>query len=333
MMNEHDDEFDALIGLINDEKEFTLLSHISPDGDTLGSALAFYALLEKLGKTAEVVCSNPVPKIYSFLPNADKVVMPENAVGYRNVISCDCADLPRFGRAIRLFSSAERTAAIDHHITNPRFAQVNLVVSDAAATAEIIHELYCRMDMPIDETAMECLYTGIVTDTGNLSYSNTTSNALRLIAAFIDKGLDIAELNRRIYRTIPYTKTRLQGFVVSRMQLEHNGEVGIAVLTRAQRLEFNATDEDCEGIVDCVRDVDSVKIAAFIRESSDGTFKISLRSKSIGDVCRIAERYGGGGHARAAGYTSHSPLTTVIAEVIRDAAEELGREQKNRNVV
>ncbi len=332
MMKEHDAEFNAIIDFIKREKAFTLLSHISPDGDTLGSALALYALLIRLGKTVEVVCANPVPKIYSFLPNAECVIMPEDAVGYENVISCDCADLPRFGRAIVLFTHAENTAAIDHHITNPMFAKANLVVADAAATAEIIHELYVRMDMSIDEAAMKCLYTGIVTDTGNLSYSNTTPNALRIIARFIELGLDISELNRLIYRTIPYTKTRLQGFVVSKMQLEHDGQVGIAVLTLAQRLEFNATDEDCEGIVDCVRDVDSVKIAAFIRESSDGTFKVSLRSKSVGDVCRIAEKYGGGGHARAAGYTAKSPLTTVVADVIRDATDELNREQGKTNV-
>lgn len=324
-MREHEGEFNAVIDFIKREKAFTVLSHISPDADTLGSALALYALLVRLGKTVEVVCANPVPKIYLFLPNAEQVIAPENAVGHKNVISCDCADLPRCGRATSLFTNAETTAAIDHHVTNPKFAMINLVVPDAAATAEIIHELYIRMDMPIDEVAMKCLYAGIVTDTGNLSYSNTTPNALRIIADFVEQGLDISRLNRCIYRTIPYSKTRLQGFVISRMQLEHNGEIGIAVLTRAQRLEFNATDEDCEGIVDCVRDVDSVKIGAFIRESSDGTFKVSLRSKDVGDVCRIAEKYGGGGHARAAGYTAKSPLTTVVADVIRDAANELNR--------
>lgn len=326
MMNEHDGEFERFINYICQGNEFTLLTHISPDGDTLGSALALYALLTGLGKICEVVCSNPVPKIYSFLPNADKVLLPENAAGYRSVISCDCADAPRVGRAIRLFQGAEEgTASIDHHITNPGFADINLVVADAAATAEVVHELYRRMDMPLDEAVMKCLYTGIVTDTGNLSYSNTTPNALRIIADFVERGLDISELNRLIYRTIPYEKSRLQGFVVSRMKLEHGGEIGIAVLTRAQMLSFDASNEDCEGIVDCIRDVDCVKIAAFIRESADGSFKVSLRGKAVGDVCRIAEKHGGGGHARAAGYTAHEPLSTVIAEVVEQVAEELRR--------
>ena len=325
MMNEHDGDFEQLIAFIRRGTEFTLLSHISPDGDTLGSSLAMYGLLTRLGKKCEVVCSNPVPKIYSFLPNADKVVLPEDAVGYDFVISCDCADIPRFGRAVRLFDAAKDTASVDHHVTDPGFAHFNLIDADASATAEIVHELFIKLDMPIDEPIMKCLYTGITTDTGNLSYSNTTPNALRIIADFVERGLDISELNRLIYRTIPYNKTRLQGFVASRMQLECGGEVGIGVLTRAQMLEFDATNEDCEGIVDCIRDVDCVKIAAFIREGADGSFKVSLRSKDIGDVCRISEKHGGGGHARAAGYTAHEPLSTVIADFISQAEEELMR--------
>ena len=328
MMNEHDAEFGSIIELINRETEFTLLSHVSPDGDTLGSALALYALLVKLGKKVELVCANPVPKIYSFLPNSEKVLLPEKAEGYRCVISCDCADLPRFGRAIHLFDGAEETAAIDHHVTSPGFAAENLVVANAAATAEVIYELYVRMDMPVDKDAMVCLYTGIVTDTGNLSYSNTTPGSLRIIADFIEMGLDISKLNRLIYRTVPFSKTRLQGYVVSRMQLEHGGDIGIAVLTRSQMLSFDATDEDCEGIVDCVRDVDSVKIGIFIREGADGSYKVSLRSKAVGNVCSIAEKHGGGGHARAAGYTAHESLSTVVADVVREACEELDEAER-----
>lgn len=330
MMTEHDHEFNSIIKFIGEGERFTLLTHISPDGDTLGSALAVYALLKKLGKTVEVVCSNPVPKIYSFLPNSDKVLLPETAVGYENVISIDCADIPRFGRAVRLFDESERTAAIDHHVTNPCFAGENLIVSNASAAAEIIHELYKRMDMPIDDDAQICIYTGIVTDTGNLSYSNTTPNAMRIIADFLEQGLDITDLNRKIYRTVPYNKTRVQGFVMSGIQLEHDGEIGIGILTRAQLKRFNATNEDCEGIVDCVRDIDCVKVGVFIREGADGTFKVSLRSKDIGDVGKIANNFGGGGHERAAGYTASKPLSTVIADVIDAITNELNSKKDKR---
>ena len=328
-MNDHNGEKDlgSLIAFIEEGESFTLLSHLSPDGDTLGSSLALAHLLEKLGKTAEIVCPNPVPKIYAFMPGSEKVLLPEDAAGYPRVIAVDCADTPRFGRAVRFFGKAEMTAAIDHHVTNPRFAQINLVESGASATAEVIKKLYELIGVEIDESAAICLYTGIVTDTGNLSYSNTTPNALRIIADFVEKGLvDISDLNRRIYRTVPYAKTRVQGFVTSNIRLELGGAVGIGTLTQAQMQSYGATNEDCEGIVDCVRDIDCVKIGAFIRESADGSYKVSLRSKCVGDVGRIASRHGGGGHERAAGYTARESLSTVIADIIAQAAEELGME-------
>lgn len=326
MMSNNDLDFDSVIRFIGEQERFTLLSHISPDGDTLGAALALRLLLKRLGKTAEVVCANPVPKIYAFLPGAEQVVMPENAAGYENVISVDCADAPRFGRAIRIFEAAKHTAVIDHHKTNPGFGEINLVVADAAATAEVIHELFVRMDMPIERDEAICLYTGIVTDTGNLSYSNTTGNALRIIADFVEKKLvDIAELNRLIYRTVPYCKTRVQGFVNSNIQLEGGGMIGVGTLTQDQMHGYGATNEDCEGIIDGIRDVECVKIAIFIREGVDGSYKVSLRSKDIGDVGRLAELHGGGGHENAAGYTAHEPLSTVKAQIVLQAQEELKR--------
>ena len=146
-----------------------------------------------------------------------------------------------------------------------------------------------------------------------------------MVADMYEKGLNITKINRYIYRTVPFVKTRLQGFVLSNMKLEQNGEIGVATLTVADMDRFGATNEDCEGIVDNVRDVESVRVAAFIREGRDGTFKVSLRSKECADVGKIANRYGGGGHAAAAGFTSKEPLSTTVANVLRDVKEELAR--------
>ena len=322
-MTADDTGFNALINFIKEHNEITLISHISPDGDTLGSALAMYLLITRMGKKCEAVCENPVPRIYAFFPNADKVVKPENAEGYPAVIAIDCADASRMGRSAVLFNAAKETALIDHHVTNPGFAGINLVIPQASAVAEIIENIYSKMDMPVDRDAACCIYAGIVTDTGNLSYDNTTPAALRIIADFVERGLDIAKLNRLIYRTVPYSKTRVQGYINSKIILEHGGEIGYAVLTRAQMLGYDASDEDCEGVIDCIRDIDCVKIAVFIREGADGSFKVSLRSKDTGDVCSIARKFGGGGHKRAAGYTSRSPLSGVIAGVIDEAAKAL----------
>lgn len=305
--------------------EFSLLTHVSPDGDTLGSALAMYSLITGLGKFAEVICEEPVPHIYAYLPNADKVVLPSDARGCKCVIACDCADMSRFKKAEHIFRTAELTMAIDHHFTNRGYADANLIVANASAACEVVFSLYRAMGVKIGPEAAVCLYTGIVTDTGNLTYSNTTPECIRMVAELYENGLDITTINRNIYRTVPFTKTRLQGHVLSNMKLEGGGRIGIATLTVAEMDSFGATNEDCEGIVDSVRDVESVRIAIFIREGRDGTYKVSLRSKDCADVGRIANKYGGGGHASAAGYSSTEPLSTTVANALRDASEALDK--------
>lgn len=302
---------------------FSILTHVSPDGDTLGAALAMYLLIKDMGKEAEVICEEPVPHIYTYLPNADKVVLPELAKGYECVLTVDCADTQRFKKAEHIFKAAKHTMAVDHHFTNKGYADANLIRGDASASCEVVFDIYKAMDKPISNEAAICIYTGIVTDTGNLTYSNTTPKCIRMVAEMYENGLNITEINRNIYRTVPYSKTRLQGHVLANMKLEKDGRIGLATLTVGEMKTFGATNEDCEGIVDNVRDVESVRVAIFIREGRDGTFKVSLRSKECADVGKIANRYGGGGHAAAAGYTSQEPLSTTIANVLRDVSEEL----------
>ncbi len=317
------DSLKELIEGLNSMSSFSILTHVSPDGDTLGAGLAMYIMLTSMGKKAEVVCEEPVPHIYCYLPHSKDVVLPENAVGYECAIAVDCADMQRFKKAEHIFAAAKHTMVIDHHFTNRGYAEVNLICPEASAACEVVFEVIKAMDRPIDYATSVCLYTGIVTDTGNLTYSNTTPECIRMVAEMYENGLNITEINRNIYRTVPFAKTRLQGHVLSNMKLENGGRIGIATLTVAEMDSYGATNEDCEGIVDSVRDVESVRVAVFIREGRDGTFKVSLRSKECADVGRIAGKYGGGGHAAAAGYTSHEPLSTTIANVLRDVAQEL----------
>ena len=317
------DALNAIIEGFNEYDSFSILTHVSPDGDTLGSGLAVYALLVGMGKRAEVICEEPVPHIYGYLPNADKVVLPQDAQCFDCVIAVDCADKQRFKKAEHIFENARHTMTIDHHFTNKGYAKVNLIRADASATCEIVFDLYRALDKPVSGDAAICIYTGIVTDTGNLTYSNTTPRCIRMVADMYENGLNITEINRNIYRTIPYVKTRLQGHVLSNMKLEYDGRIGLATLSVGEMKDYGASNEDCEGIVDNVRDVESVRVAIFIREGRDGTYKVSLRSKECADVGKIAGKYGGGGHAAAAGYTSKEPLSTTVANVIRDVKEEL----------
>ncbi len=342
-------EIDDLCAFIKARDGFTIIAHMSPDGDTLGSSLALLWLLRKLGKQAEAVCADPAPSMYAFLPLAGEVLLPSKAAGYENVIAVDCADKARLGKAVDLFEAATATYNIDHHPTNDAYARHNAVDPSAAATGELIYRLAQSLCVQIEADFASCLYAALMTDTGNFAYSNTTGETMRIAGDLLDAGADGYGLNLRIYRSTSLERLRLlqlaianirlyrEGAVgitslerlrllqlaIANIRLYREGAVGITSLSRAEIEESGAHDEDTEGVVDCVRDIESVEIAIFIKENGSNGWKISLRSKLMADVGAIAAQMGGGGHARAAGYSARGDLTAVWADALRRAEEAL----------
>lgn len=305
---------------IRQHEDFVLIAHVSPDGDTLGSCLALRLLLLSLGKRVQVVCEDPVPAIYRFLPGAAAVLRPEQARGAAAVISVDCADRARTGAAEPLIGGAA-TLNIDHHESNTGYFEENFV-EHVAATGELIWRLYAALCVPLGKDAAACLYTAIVTDTGNLSYSNTTPDTLRITAELLETGIDLPQLNRAIYRTVPLHKVRLLGCVIRNTTLYCAGRIGISFLALDDFRSSGASNEDTEGAVDCIRDIDTVELAALLYECEDGAVHISLRGKRSADVSQIAKSFGGGGHRLAAGCTLYAPLETAY-EMTRQKAEAL----------
>ncbi len=316
-------EIDDLCAFIKARDGFTIIAHMSPDGDTLGSSLALLWLLRKLGKQAEAVCADPAPSMYAFLPLAGEVLLPSKAAGYENVIAVDCADKARLGKAVDLFEAATATYNIDHHPTNDAYARHNAVDPSAAATGELIYRLAQSLCVQIEADFASCLYAALMTDTGNFAYSNTTGETMRIAGDLLDAGADGYGLNLRIYRSTSLERLRLLQLAIANIRLYREGAVGITSLSRAEIEESGAHDEDTEGVVDCVRDIESVEIAIFIKENGSNGWKISLRSKLMADVGAIAAQMGGGGHARAAGYSARGDLTAVWADALRRAEEAL----------
>ncbi len=314
----------ALADWIKIEDGFTLVAHTSPDGDALGSSLALYGVLEAMGKRAQVVCECEVPLVYGFMPYAPTVVEPQLAKPeYRNIIAVDCADVSRMGSAQVLLPGAKAVAVIDHHRTNRGFGTYNVIDPEAAATGELIFALRRALGVPITRPVADCLYVAINTDTGNFSYSNTRPQTLNMAGALLECGVDVADINRRIYRTIPLSRLKLLGAALSGIKLYDGNRIGITHVSQAQLLECGAASEDAEGIIDNIRDVDTVEIAILIREAKDGTYKISLRSKQYADVCLIAQQFGGGGHEHAAGCTIELPFDETYARLLQAAIAAL----------
>lgn len=309
------------------EEAFLLIAHVSPDGDTIGSCLALYGMLTALGKGASICCDQPVPKIYRFLPWADKIVLTEEAGAYTNVIAVDCADPARMGYAEALFQKAGARGNIDHHRTNDAFGEYVRHDASASATGELVYALWRELGQPGDEAMARdiaaCLFTAICTDTGSFAYNNTTPATFRIAAELLELGIDITAINREVYRTVSYPRTLLKGQVLSSIELYDEGRVGFAQLSAADLLRFHTTGEDVEGMIDHVRDVDTVEIAILMREASDGSLKASFRSKRYADVSALAGRFGGGGHLRASGCTLRGNAEEMKRRLINAAVEAL----------
>ena len=302
--------------------DILLIAHVSPDGDTLGSSFALFGALQDLGKRVQVVCEDPVPAIYRFLPFSDQLLLPEQARPAEAVVCVDCADVARAGRCEPLFRAAKATLNIDHHGTNDRYADENFV-QKAGATGELIFNVLASLKVTLNKNIASCLYAAITTDTGNFSYSNTTPDTLRIAAELLDVGIDLPYLNQKLFRTVPFHKLRLHALAVTKAQLYEYGRIGISMLTLEEISSCGASAEDTEGIIDNIRDIDTVEVAALLRESDDGQVRVSLRGKSCADVSKIATKFGGGGHKLAAGCTMKPPLEDAAAQILESAKELL----------
>ncbi|OQA15846.1 MAG: Bifunctional oligoribonuclease and PAP phosphatase NrnA [Firmicutes bacterium ADurb.Bin356] len=313
------------------EDGFTLIAHTSPDGDTIGSSLAMFYILTCMGKRVQVVCEHIVPYLYSFLPYAEAFNTPDTAEkSYKNAIAIDCADKNRMGKAVGIYNASMLTGSIDHHKTNTAYGDYVLHDENASATGELVFHLWQHLGVAVEKskTALDIacsLFTAISTDTGNFSYCNATPGSFRAAAALVEYGIDIAEINRLVYRTLPIGKTRLIGYVLSSMRLYNDARIGAAILLWEDFLRFGAIPEDVEGIIDYIRDVDSIEIAMILRQTQKGDFKVSMRSKRYADVSAIAGRFGGGGHLRAAGCTMQGQPEAILEQLLQVSTDALGQ--------
>ena len=300
---------------LREHNRFLLIAHVSPDGDTLGSCLALQKLLGQLGKEAQVICDDPVPHVYGFLPGAGEVLPPDAAVDAEAVVAVDCADTGRTGSQWNRVGERP-SLCIDHHITNPAFAQVNYI-EDCAATGELITLLYETLEEPISADAGVCLYTAIATDTGNFAYSNVTPRTFALMGRVMDSGFDLPECNRFLYRNQRLQKLRMTARTVENAKLYRNDQVMIAPLSLAEMDAVGGLDADCEGIIDSLRDVETVVVACFLREAGESEVKVSLRSKGKVNCAALAKAFGGGGHVRAAGATVRMSLQEAQEQITK----------------
>lgn len=315
---------EGVIEAIRAAERIALVSHLNPDGDTLCSVLAMRLGLLELGKHVTLFCQDRIPDLYSFLPGASDFRLPEMADEHYDLLLClDVSDEKRMGRCHLLTARADRTAQVDHHGTNTGYCDVNCIDVSAPANCLILYELLQRLGCTITPEVALCLAVGLSTDTGHLTYNNTTPEAYRVMGELVEAGAPIAEAYRRLYRERPPRQVALLTRALEALTFHDEGRITSIRLTRQDFADCGARPEDAEIIVNNGLDILGVRMCVFAREQADGSIKLSLRAIPPYKVSGVAQSFGGGGHPQAAGATVHLPLDDAIAQTVARMKEEL----------
>src|SRR4051794_14153978 len=323
--------FDDVVAELKRADRFILCTHEHPDGDALGSLAAMQGALTALGKDAVSFMAAdefPLSYEYRFLRLDRLVTVPPEDLDERTIVFLDCGNIDR-NPADVLKREDAHIVNIDHHHDNTRFGTVNHVDPEASSTAEIVWRLCKALGGPLTRDIAEALYVGLVTDTGKFMYENTGPQAHRMAAELHEAGVDAQAVYRELYENVPPAKLDLLARGLSNMQRYDAGAITLAHLSKADYEASGAEEGYSEGVVDHLRALDGTIVAALVRDQlgpgRDGMRKVSLRaSDDRVDVSRIARAHGGGGHRRAAGFSTQAEVPELVAFLRREVAEQLG---------
>jgi phosphoesterase RecJ-like protein len=301
---------------LNEAETVRIFPHENMDGDTFGSAVALCLALRERGRDCSVIINEKIPDNIAFIEyGCARFVTDVPQEGYDLAVLMDVGETSRISGREELFANARATMCIDHHVSSRPIYDYNSIDTSASATAEIIYDALRAMDAPVDVRAATALYVGIITDTGRFQYSNTTPRALRIAAELLELGVKPNEVSTEVYQNVRPEKLMLENAVLSTMELVADGKGVVAYMTWKMLGDSGAMEEETEGIAEKLRGLRGVEVSVFVRETEDGRTKGSMRSKRYYDIAELASRFGGGGHVRAAGFTSEKPLMEVVEEV------------------
>jgi len=306
---------------ITDNQKFLLTTHEGPDGDALGSLLGTHELLKAMGKDSVMFLAAkefPLPSEYRHMALENVFHEPPADLSDRVVIFLDCGNIDRMPVDF-LRTGGKLVVNVDHHHDNTDFGDVQLVDPGASSTAELVFELSREMDVRLTPLIASSLYIGIVTDTGRFMYSSADARTHEIVAELIRAGVDVDDTNIRVYESLPAEKIRLLGRALDRMELECGGQLVVTYLTAHDYRELGAGEEMTEGIIDHLRSLEGIRVAAVVKDQvtrGGAERRVSFRSKDDGtDVSALARSFGGGGHVRAAGCSTDLTYPEVIEKI------------------
>lgn len=303
-------EIDAAADLVRRSQTIAIVSHINPDGDSIGVGLGLRRGLASLGARAVFAISDPVPELFEYLPDVETILHDLPDWDYDLMLVADCGDIDRAGRIYlenRDLFARTPILNLDHHDSNTCFGTVNFVDVTAASSSELAFRLLERLGAQIDAETATDLLTGIINDTGSFQHSNTDVKVLRIAAELRKHGADLELAAFEMFRAKPLSTAKLWGFILSTLHLDPRRGIVWAHMTPEMAREAGAESDESEGLVDYMSGIREAGVAAFLKEKEPGNVRVSLRSHGI-DVSRICSAFGGGGHIRAAGCSIHAPI-------------------------
>ena len=322
-------DLETVAAELRNRDRFLLTAHEGPDGDALGSLLGMHQLLRLLGKDSVMFLAAkefPLPVEYRFLPLEEVFHEPPADMADRTVVFLDCGNIDRMPVDF-LTEGGNTVINIDHHHDNTRFGDYNLVQVGASSTAEIVYDLAVLLGVRLTSEMASALYVGLVTDTGKFMYESTTAHTHRVVAELIEAGVDIDDTYRRLYEHVPLEKVRLVSRALDQIHRYCDERLVMTYITSAEYKATGAGEEMTEGVIDHLRSFDGAKVAAVVRELGErggGARKGSLlSSEGDVDVSAIARKRGGGGHKRAAGFSTDLELDDLASFLCAEVVAQL----------
>lgn len=312
-----------LDAIIEDKNVIGIAGHVRPDGDCVGSTLAVYNYIKDNYPEKDVrIYLEPIPNIFKFLKRADEIRSDyKDDVIFDLFIAEDCGDLGRLGNAAKYFENAKSTLCIDHHVSNSSFADENYIFPNASSTCELVFELIDIQKLSLQ--IAECLYTGMVHDTGVFQYSCTSAKTMEIAGVLMETGIDYPKIVDDTFYTKTFGQNKILGLALLNAELYLDGAVIATVVFQEDMKRFSVLPKHLDGIVNQLRVTKDTKIALFLYENEDGTFKGSLRVNGDTNVADIAAQFGGGGHVKAAGFSIEGPIDTAMERILNVIRENI----------
>lgn len=311
-------EFDSVV---KNSKNILIMSHVNPDGDTLGCMCALYStILKHYKKKAEMLILSKLPKVYEFLPNISEVKSLDKfdkSREYDLVIAVDVASIDRLVDAQILFEKAKFSINIDHHRTNNHYGDLAIVEPKASSTGEVIYKMIKKLGWQTDMDYITSIYTAILTDTGGFRFENTSAEVFKIAAELTVAGINPKDLYRKCYESKSKNMVMFQGYCVSKAVFSPDDKIVYTVVYKRDMEKYGVSDDATDGIAEALRAIKTTDVSFVVKEVDSKICKISMRSKkmNIADVCSA---FGGGGHKFAAGCTIKAPCEEAVKKLLAE---------------